>query len=186
VELPNAEPNPEPTLPLELPNAGDATDATGVVVLVAVDNVELPKAPPNPLVAALFVVDAVGAPNAEEVVKAGEEADEELEEVVLVEEDPNTPEAETGAPTALVEVLPKPVIVDVDEAATGAATGVDAVGAATGVDAVGATTGVVTVGVATGVDAFAKKLVNPKLDAAPPAKVGAAVGKGIKKIGCPN
>ena len=203
VELPNPEPKPNPG-----DVTGAAIGAVGAVLLVVVpDDVELPKAPPNPLNTGLLAVDVGAAPNAEEVVvDAGEKVDEEL--VVL---DENPPTDETGAFTALVGVLPKLVEVDVETDtgavtradAVGAAIGADAVGAAMGadaagaamgadaagvdteVDAVGAVTGTDAVGAATG-DALAKKLVNPKLDAAPPAEVGAAVGGGMKKIGCPS
>merc|ERR1711988_1860157 len=194
VELPNPEPKPNPG-----DVTGAAIGAVGAVLLVVVpDDVELPKVPPNPLNTGLLVVDVGAAPNAEEVVvDAGEKVDEEL--VVL---DENPPTDETGAFTALIGVLPKLVEVDV-ETDTGAVTRADAVGAAIGadaagaamgadaagvdteVDAVGAVTGTDAVGAATG-DALAKKLVNPKLDAAPPAEVGAAVGGGMKKIGCPS
>ena len=98
-----------------------------------------------------------------------------LEEVVFdddSDDDPNPPGGEISAGVAPTEALPKLV----------AATGEEAVGAATGEEAVGAATGEETIGAA----ALAKKLVNPKFDAAPPAKDGAAVGGGMKKRGCPN
>ena len=89
-----------------------------------------------------------------------------LEEVVFdgdSDDDPNPPGGEISAGVAPTEALPKLV----------AATGEEAVGAATGEETIGAA-------------ALAKKLVNPKFDAAPPAKDGAAVGGGMKKRGCPN
>ena len=155
VELPNAEPNPEPKL-FELPNAGDvtgaATGAVGAVLLNGVaGDVELPKALPNPLDAGLLAVDIGAAPNAEEVVvDAVEKVDEEL--VVLVEDAPNPPTDEAGAFAALVGALPKLVEVDV-ETDTGAVTRADAVGAAIGADAVGAVIRADAVGAAMGADA---------------------------------
>lgn len=77
---------------------------------------------------------------------------------MFVDDDPNPPRGATDVGVA----LPKPVAAT---EASGVATGDAAVGAAA---------------------VLAKKLVNPKLDAAPPANDGAAVGGGMKKIGCPS
>ena len=173
VGLPKPPPNP-----LGLPNAEVATGAaagTGafeMTVLPDVDDDE-PKPPapnPAPVVAGIVVVVLVALvdPPTAGVDVATVEVLPKLAEVVLVEvEDPNPPLVATGVGWAPIEELPK--LVDVVDVDTGV---VEAVGAAAGA--------------ATG--AFRpKKLVNPKLDVAPPATVGAAVGGvGIKKMGCPN